>query len=93
MDNSQFDNEEPEKKEGKFSRLFLGMIVGGAVGSVLGATLSDEKNRKFIKEKSVEVYEKGKEFVEEKMTPEFITGKKKSGFWYSLNRIFHGNKE
>ncbi|MEI7511810.1 MAG: YtxH domain-containing protein [Candidatus Peregrinibacteria bacterium] len=77
-----------EKKEGKFSRLFLGLIVGGAVGSVLGATLSDEKNRKFMKDKSLEAYEKGKEFIEETFHE-----KKKTGFWHYLNRVFHGTKD
>ncbi len=40
----------------KFDKLMTGVIIGGAVGSVLGATLSDKNKREKISEK-------GREFV------------------------------
>lgn len=40
----------------RFDKLMTGVIIGGAVGSVLGATLSD-------KDKREQITEKGKEFV------------------------------
>lgn len=44
------------KSAGKIDKLVTGVIIGGAIGSVLGATLSDKDRREKIREK-------GKEFI------------------------------
>ncbi len=62
-------SEEKNKKITKrFDNLLTGVIIGGAVGSVLGLTLAPRKGsetRKIIKDKGMEVIEKGKEIGEE----------------------------
>jgi len=59
------DNELPHKKVGrKVDNLIMGVILGGAVGSVLGLALAPKKGadtRKFIKKKGEEIIDKGKE--------------------------------
>lgn len=54
-----------EKKTGsKLDKLIMGVILGGAIGSVLGLTLAPRKGketREIIKQKGQEYYEKGKE--------------------------------
>jgi gas vesicle protein len=86
--------EQGEKKKGsRILNLLFGVIVGGAVGSVLGVTLapkSGEENRKFIKEKSKEFFKKGSEFVEEKYKG--ITKKEKKSFWHWIHDIFYRKK-
>lgn len=65
--------EEEPKKTGRFiDKLILGAIIGGAIGSVLGLTLAPKKGketRELLKEKSKQVYKKGKDiqgqFMEE----------------------------
>lgn len=64
--------ENEDKKNGngagkKLDRLIMGVILGGAIGSVLGLTLAPregKETRKIIKEKGQELIEKGKEVSE-----------------------------
>lgn len=52
----------------KFDNLVTGVIIGGAIGSVLGLTLAPRKGsetRKIIKDKGEELIGKGKEAGEE----------------------------
>lgn len=53
---------EHELKEGakKLDKLITGVIIGGAIGSVLGATLSDKDKRERIKEKGAQFIENQK---------------------------------
>lgn len=55
---------EDDKKIGKkLDRLVMGVILGGAIGSVLGLTLAPRKGketREIIKKKGQEFFEKGK---------------------------------
>jgi gas vesicle protein len=53
---------EEEKK--KRSGLLTGIIVGGAVGSVLSLLFSTEKQRQQVKKVSHQVLEGGKSFAE-----------------------------
>lgn len=59
--------ENNDKKSGagsKLDKLIMGVILGGAIGSVLGLTLAPRKGketREIIKQKSAELIEKGKE--------------------------------
>lgn len=49
-------------------RLLTGMIVGSAIGSILGLTLAPKKGaetRKYIKDKSMEVYLRSKKAIRE----------------------------
>lgn len=60
-----------EKKGGKkLDNIIMGVILGGAIGSVLGLTLAPRKGedtRKIWKKKGQELVEKGKEMSEEFM--------------------------
>ena len=56
--------EEDKKIHKKLDSLIMGVILGGAVGSVLGLTLAPRKGketREIIKQKGEELLEKGKE--------------------------------
>ena len=58
------DENDNQKIGKKLDRLIMGVILGGAVGSVLGLTLAPRKGketRQIIKEKSQDLLEKGKE--------------------------------
>lgn len=62
---SMGDNNDKKTGAGsKIDRLVMGIILGGAIGSVLGLTLAPrkgEETRQIIKDKSKELIEKGKE--------------------------------
>jgi gas vesicle protein len=61
------------KKKGVVDKLVMGAIVGGAIGSVVGLTVAPKKGketREYLKGKSKEVYDKGKE-VSEKLMDEY----------------------
>ena len=52
----------------KIFRLLTGMVVGSAVGSILGLTLAPKKGketRQFIKDKSMKVFLKSKDALKE----------------------------
>ncbi len=60
---STMADEEPKKEGSKLDRLIMGVILGGAIGSVLGLTLAPRKGketREMIKQKGQELVEKGK---------------------------------
>lgn len=84
---------EKKKKEGRFSKLILGMVVGGAVGSVVGVTLSDKERRKKIKEKSLNVFHSGKDMFEKYTKKQAKKSEEKKSIWHVLNRFFHGDKK
>ena len=85
------------KKEGKFSKLILGLVVGGAVGSVVGVTLSDKDRRDKIKKTSVKAFQSSKKFIaeyRESRKNARDSGKtQKTGFWHFLHRLVHGSKK
>ncbi len=61
----------------KIFRLLTGMVVGSAVGSILGLTFAPRKGketRKYLKDRSMKVFLKSKEAV----------GNKKVGFFKRL---------
>lgn len=56
--------EDDKKITKKLDRLIMGVILGGAIGSVLGLTLAPRKGketREILKKKGQQLYEKGKE--------------------------------
>lgn len=56
--------DEEKKSAGHLDKIVMGVILGGAIGSVLGLTLAPRKGketREIIKEKGKELLEKGKE--------------------------------
>jgi len=58
-----------KKVSKKIFRILTGAIIGSAVGSILGFTLAPKKGedtRKYIKDKSMEVFLKSKEAVKDK---------------------------
>lgn len=84
MAEKESDSLEPKKKkEGKTGKLLTGIIIGGAVGSVLGITLSDKDNRDFVKKKSRETWQKSQILLGEVMGKK----KQKKGIWHMLHRL------
>ncbi len=83
----------------RIDRLIMGIILGGAIGSVLGLTFAPrkgEETRKILKEKGQELLEKGKEVSEgfirdhrEKIESAKYQIKKGRGF---LRWLFRKNK-
>jgi len=72
----------------KIFRVLTGMVIGSAIGSILGLTLAPKKGedtRKYIKDKSMEVFLNSKKSLEEngkkmgffkRMLVKFLTRKK-----------------
>lgn len=72
----------------KLFRVLTGVIIGSAVGSILGLTLAPKKGeetRQILKDKSMEMYLKSKEVLNDKkpkkglfkrMAVRMLTGKK-----------------
>lgn len=61
------------QKKGVLDKVVMGTIVGGAIGSVVGLAVAPQKGketREYLKEKSKEVYGRGKE-VTEKIAKEY----------------------
>ncbi len=51
------------KKRKKLKKLLTGVIVGGAIGSILGLTLAPKKGkdtREYLRDKSLEMFLEGK---------------------------------
>ncbi len=75
------------KKVKKIDSLITGIVIGGAIGSVLGLTLSPKsgkENRDFVKKKSSETWQKSKLLLGEVLNRE----EKKKGFWHKLHGFF-----
>lgn len=61
-------SDEGKQIGGKLDKLVMGVILGGAIGSVLGLTLAPRKGketREIIKKKGQELLEKGKDVSEQ----------------------------
>ena len=78
------ENGKKKKKEGKTSRILMGFVIGSAIGSVLGVTLSDKENRNMVKKKTRETWEKSQLLLGEMVGRK----KKKKTIWHKLNSIF-----
>jgi gas vesicle protein len=77
-----------KKAKKKLDRLFLGAVIGGAVGSILGIGLHSKKGRdmrRTINEKRRETWRKISQNLEE---ADSDNGKNKNSFWNRLHRIF-----
>lgn len=61
--------EDPKKKKGigsALDKIFMGAIIGGAIGSVLGMSMAPKKGketRKFLKRKTLELLEKAERAI------------------------------
>lgn len=67
------ENEKKKKKSlgGALDKIFMGAIIGGAIGSVLGMGLAPKKGketRQFLKEKAKEVIEKAEHLIKKEET-------------------------
>jgi len=89
-----------EKKKKRFGRakkkldkILLGVVIGGAVGSILGVTLAPKAGkdtRKEIQQKGRETWEKMSEIIGEKT--ERFRKKRKKTIWHVLHDIFFRKK-
>lgn len=81
---------EKKKKGGirkRIDKLFLGVIVGGAVGSILGLTLapkSGKETRKFLSDKTKDFHKKIQATLQGPQTKR----EEKKGFWHFLHKLF-----
>ena len=60
--------EKPKKVKRRLSKILTGMIVGGAIGSILGLTLAPKKGREtreYLRDKSLDMFLKGKVYLKE----------------------------
>lgn len=76
-------NAKPKKKKGRLDRWVMGILVGSAIGSVIGMALapkSGKETRKIIKDKSKEIYKKGQDLSEKIKKPVQEYQQKHSGF-------------
>ncbi|PCI25494.1 hypothetical protein COB57_02140 [Candidatus Peregrinibacteria bacterium] len=74
-------SEEPKKKSGKIDKMLLGIIIGGAVGSVAGVTLSNKKIRDSVKKKMIQTSSSVKGMIRSQK-------KDKKSIWHRLNAFF-----
>ena len=56
-------NNPQDKKKKKGSRMVASLIIGGAIGSILGLTLAPKKTRQALKEKGGKVFRIGKAII------------------------------
>ncbi len=78
----------------KIDRLLLGVVVGGAVGSILGVALapkSGKETRKIVTDRSRETWKKISDIIEEREAREHV--KKQKGFWHVLHQLFVRKKD
>lgn len=72
----------------KIFKVLTGMVVGGAIGSILGLTLAPKKGketREYIRDKSLEMFLQGKTYIKDgkkvgllkRMLIKILTPKKK----------------
>lgn len=72
----------------KLDRLLLGVVVGGAVGSILGITLAPKtgrETRQMMRDRSRETWQRISEIIDEKAAQN--KRKKKKGVWHLLHRL------
>lgn len=77
-----------KKKDSKVNKFLVGVLIGSAVGSILGLTMapkSGKETREDIAKGTRETVDKIKDIVEKR-------SQKKTGFWHFLNRLFTGKK-
>ncbi len=85
--NFSYMNEEQKESKGlrkKMDKLLLGVVIGGAVGSILGVTLapkSGKETRKELQTNAKDAWDKISHAVE-------VREQKKKSIWHTLNNIF-----
>lgn len=89
-------DDKKKKKNGTMDKVVFGLLVGGAIGSVLGLTMAPDKGKKVrnkIKTKGGNAIEKGKEFLDENEDAvSLVASKSKGVFSFFTDRIFSKNK-
>ncbi|HPO05691.1 MAG TPA: hypothetical protein PLQ36_01130 [Candidatus Gracilibacteria bacterium] len=73
------------KKSSKLDKLLLGVVIGGAVGSVVGATLSNKDNRRKVMEKAQETSNAVKKIIDNQ-------NKNQKSFWNRLKKAIFKRK-
>jgi len=86
-DNCKPKSSRPLRK--KIDRLLVGVVVGGAVGSILGIALAPKagkETRKFVLDHSRDTWHRIAEILDEKVDKE--EQQQKKGMWHFMNRLF-----
>lgn len=68
-----FKKKSREEKKSKIDKLIMGMIVGGAIGSVIGMSIAPNKGketREYLNKKSKEILQKGQEISDKVLNPD-----------------------
>ena len=68
-----FRKKPKEEKKSKIDKLVMGMIVGGAIGSVVGMSIAPNKGkdtREYLNKKGKEILQKGQEMSDKILTAE-----------------------
>lgn len=79
------------KKESTLDKVLFGLLIGGAIGSVLGLTVAPDKGKKTrheLKKKGVKLSSKGAEILENEDVMSVVTNKSKGIVSFFTSRIF-----
>lgn len=86
----------PKKAAKKVNKLLIAMVIGGAIGSVAGATMTNKtgkENREILKQKSHEAMQKGRKLLEAHQKEMCKSKKCDHTFWHILNKLFVHKKD
>jgi gas vesicle protein len=78
----------------KLDRLLLGVVVGGAVGSILGITLAPKagrETRQIMRDRSRETWQRISEIIDEKAAKN--RKHRKKGVWHLLHRLIFRKRD
>lgn len=83
------------KKEGALDKILFGLLIGGAIGSVLGLTVAPDKGKKTrqeLKKKGVKLSSKGAEILENEDIVSVVASKSKGIISFFTDKVF-GSKQ
>lgn len=83
------------KKEGALDKILFGLLIGGAIGSVLGLTVAPDKGKKTrqeLKKKGVKLSSKGAEILENEDVMSVVASKSRGIINFFTDKVF-GSKQ